>query len=342
MCGLTDNRRHYRLSELMAGVKIAERLDLYATLGLNRSSREIEVKRAYKKLALSNHPDKNKGTDTEFLYIGFAYHVLSDAKLRAVYDANEVEFSTSRQTLIEEFNSEKALEIFDAFFGTANPFAALSDGVKGLFDAEEKARQPKPAPPINLSLVCTLEDLYNGVKKSVAVPKQKIDNEGREVDYTKTYIIQVESQWISGTKLRYVKEPEDMSGDVIFTVAVEKHKTFTGYASLPTLSFSSHHRLLHHECRLGCIALFKEVCNHNTYPLPPSLFHPPLSASHCLKIVAIEVNPPARSSARAYTHTHEHTHTHTYSNAWLQATDTLTKLLYTDLCAYLACGVGTK
>jgi DnaJ-class molecular chaperone len=111
--------------------------------------------------------------------------------------------------------------------GTANPFAALSDGINGLFDAEEKARQPKPAPQIDLSLVCTLEDLYNGVKKSLAVPKRKLDNEGAVVEYTKTYIIQVESQWVSGTKLRYVKEPEDVTGDVVFTVEVEKHKTFT-------------------------------------------------------------------------------------------------------------------
>jgi hypothetical protein len=101
----------------MSGIKIGERLDLYATLGLNRSSRDLDLKRAYKKLALSNHPDKNKGTEAEFLYIGFAYHVLSNPKLRAVYDANEVEFATSRQKLIENFNSEKALEIFDAFFG---------------------------------------------------------------------------------------------------------------------------------------------------------------------------------------------------------------------------------
>jgi len=208
-------------------VKIAQRLDLYATLGLNRSSRDLDIKRAYKKLALSNHPDKNKGTETEFLYIGFAYHVLSNPKLRAVYDTNEVEFATSRKSLVDDFNSEKALEIFDGFFGTANPFAALSDGVNGLFDAEEKARQPKPAPEIALKLVCTLEDLYNGVKKSVAVPKKKLDNEGSPVEYTKTYIIQVESQWVSGTKLRYVKEPEDVTGDVVFTVEVEKHKTFT-------------------------------------------------------------------------------------------------------------------
>jgi len=225
----------------MAGVKIADRLDLYATLGLNRSSREMEVKRAYKKSALSNHPDKNKGTETEFLYIGFAYHVLSNAKLRAIYDANEVEFSTSRQSLVDEFNSEKALEIFDAFFGTANPFAALSDGVNGLFDAEEKARQPKPAPQISLPLICTLEDLYNGVKKSASVSKQRLDNEGKIVDYTKTYIIHVESQWISGTKLRYVKEPDDVSGDVVFTVEVERHKTFTGAPPPPSATVDRSH-----------------------------------------------------------------------------------------------------
>ena len=211
----------------LSGVKIAERLDLYATLGLNRSSRDIDVKRAYKNLALANHPNKGKGTETEFLYIAFAYHVLVQPKLRAVYDANELEFSTSRKALIDDFNSETALEIFDQFFGTSNPFAALSDGVDGLFDAEEQARQPVPAPEIDLQLVCTLEDLYNGVKKSVAVNKKRLDNEGKGQDYKKTYIIEVESHWLSGTKLRYVKEPEDVTGDVVFTVQIEKHKTFS-------------------------------------------------------------------------------------------------------------------
>ena len=133
--------------------KMQDRIDLYAVLSLTRACTAADVKRAFKKLALQSHPDKGKGLDAEFIAIALAYHVLCDPKLRAAYDANEREFSKTRQSLVESFNMEKALEIFAAFFGTANPFAAASTGVNELFDAAESERQPKPAPNLHLALV---------------------------------------------------------------------------------------------------------------------------------------------------------------------------------------------
>ncbi len=109
--------------------------------------------RRYKRLALQKHPDMQKGTDAEFIAIGLAYHVLSNPKLRAQYDANEREFSTAKALLVEGFDMPKALELFETFFGTANPFATLTAGVDKLFDAAEQDRKPKPTAPINLTLV---------------------------------------------------------------------------------------------------------------------------------------------------------------------------------------------
>eukprot|EP00290_Baffinella_frigidus_P042248 CAMPEP_0180283134 /NCGR_PEP_ID=MMETSP0988-20121125/10278_1 /TAXON_ID=697907 /ORGANISM="non described non described, Strain CCMP2293" /LENGTH=385 /DNA_ID=CAMNT_0022255575 /DNA_START=27 /DNA_END=1184 /DNA_ORIENTATION=+ len=205
---------------------MAERLDLYATLGLNRSSRDLDIKRAYKRLALQNHPDKGKGTDAEFVAIGFAYFALSNPKLRASFDMNEVEFSTARRQLVADFDLAKALETFDSFFGTANPFAAVSDGVNKLFDEAEAANEPNAPASIHLPLVCTLEDLYNSVTKSVAVPKRKPGNDGAPVDFTKVYNVVVEPFWRSGTKLVYEKEPGDLTGDVVLTVEIAEHASF--------------------------------------------------------------------------------------------------------------------
>jgi curved DNA-binding protein CbpA len=199
---------------------MAERLDLYATLGLNRSSRDLDIKRAYRKLALQNHPDKGKGTEAEFVAIGFAYHVLSNPKLRAGFDMNEVEFAVTRRQLVQDFDLARALETFDVFFGTANPFAAVSDGVNKLFDATEAARQPGAPAAIELPLVCTLEDLYNSVTKSVAVQKQRAGNDGKPEAFTKVFSIAVEPSWRSGTKLVYDREPGDLTGDVVLTVEV--------------------------------------------------------------------------------------------------------------------------
>ena len=63
--------------------------DYYKTLGLSsRSCTEDEVKKAYRKMALKFHPDKNKsaGAEEKFKEIAEAYEVLSDKKKREIYD----------------------------------------------------------------------------------------------------------------------------------------------------------------------------------------------------------------------------------------------------------------
>src|SRR5436309_15613452 len=63
--------------------------DYYEVLGVGRSATEEEVKRAYRKLAVQFHPDKNPDdphAEEKFKEIGEAYDVLMDADKRAAYD----------------------------------------------------------------------------------------------------------------------------------------------------------------------------------------------------------------------------------------------------------------
>lgn len=64
--------------------KVAD-MELYDTLGVPASATELELKKAYRKLAIVNHPDKG-GDEETFKGIGEAYRVLSDSNLRADYD----------------------------------------------------------------------------------------------------------------------------------------------------------------------------------------------------------------------------------------------------------------
>eukprot|EP00250_Pteridium_aquilinum_P018622 c24144_g4_i1 orf=2-361(-) len=111
-------------------------VDYYEILKVGRNASEDDLKKAYKRLAMRWHPDKNPDTKDEaeakFKKISEAYEVLSDAPKRAIYDQygeeglKEIPNSESGEDVGREtrggqqFNARTAEDLFSEVFGKMN------------------------------------------------------------------------------------------------------------------------------------------------------------------------------------------------------------------------------
>ena len=138
--------------------------DFYALLGVSRDASEAEIKKAYRKLAMECHPDRNPSHDAEarFKEVTEAYEVLRDPQKRAAYDrygkagvgAGAGGFGFHHVDLAE------ALNIFMRDFGGMG-------GLESLFGGGRARTNPRRGQDVRVTLKLTLADVAAGVKKSV-------------------------------------------------------------------------------------------------------------------------------------------------------------------------------
>lgn len=122
--------------------------DYYKVLGVKRDADDEELKKAYRKLALKWHPDRNadnkEQSEKMFKEVAHAYEVLTDKQKRAIYDQYGEEglqagvpeagagggggFPSGAQFRGGGAQFRDPRDLFSHFFGTGNPFAAFSGG----------------------------------------------------------------------------------------------------------------------------------------------------------------------------------------------------------------------
>lgn len=156
--------------------------DYYKVLGVSKSATQEEVKKAFRKLAIKHHPDKNPGdkkAEEKFKEINEANEVLGDIEKRKKYDelgsnwkqyqqqgdqfAGQRRYSGSRQ---QDFNqSSEFSDFFESFFGSS--FSGFNQGQR-----QQRSRQ---GGDLNAEMELTLHDVFYGTTKQILLDGQKVN-----------------------------------------------------------------------------------------------------------------------------------------------------------------------
>lgn len=220
--------------------------DYYKTLGVEKSSTEEDIKKAYRKLAMKFHPDRNPGNkqaEEKFKKISEAYAVLSDQEKRKQYDSFGSDAFRQRYTQEDIFRNFDLNDILREFgfggFGGARSSRTYSGGRGGrtytythggsdpfsdLFGGgrQQYTQMPQKGQDIEYNLAITLEESVFGAEKKLALQKE---------DRIEEINIKIPPGISSGKKLRLAGKGspgfnQGPQGDLYLNITIQPHPIF--------------------------------------------------------------------------------------------------------------------
>lgn len=198
--------------------------DYYKTLGVSRDASADDVKKAFRKLARTHHPDAG-GDEARFKEINEAYEVLSDDKKRQMYD----QFGTAEANGIPGGWGNVG-DMFGGTVGWAEILESLRQGGGLGFDGfggfGGTARGPvaRKGRDTNVTLSVTFDEAFKGAEKRVTVRVPgRSDKE--------TLSVKVPAGAIDGGRLRFKGrgmpgENGGAAGDLFITTKIQSHEYF--------------------------------------------------------------------------------------------------------------------
>jgi DnaJ-class molecular chaperone len=216
----------------------------YDVLGVSRSASEADIKKAFRKLAKTYHPDSNKDdpkAKDKFAEVNAAYEILGDAGKRAQFDRGEIDaegkprfqgfegfgsgrgggraedfagfagFGGGRRSNRSAFGADPGEDIFSQFFGEA--FRSSGDGMR------QGRGRPQKGEDVTATLTVTLEEVAQEAKKRIRL------STGRDVDVVIPKGVS-DGQVI---RLRGLGQgaPGVDPGDALLTITFAPHERFT-------------------------------------------------------------------------------------------------------------------
>lgn len=211
--------------------------DPYTVLGVSKTANAADVKKAYRKLAKTLHPDRNRSdpkASQKFAELNQAYEILGDEKKRAQFDRGEIDAEGKERFAgfggRSPQGAHPGFESFHFDFGGGNAGGRQARGGRGFedlfsglfggggFDAADFAQPSAKAADISATLTITLAEAVRGAERQIGL------SNGR------TLKVNIPPGTASGSVLRLKGQAGGMTGqqagDVLLTIDVAEHPLF--------------------------------------------------------------------------------------------------------------------
>jgi DnaJ family protein B protein 4 len=222
--------------------------DYYKILGIEKTATSNEIKKAYRKMAMKYHPDKNpdnkEEAENKFKLVSEAYQVLSDPEKKEVYDKygkagidgesgvngadgfNRGGFGPNVRIFTSGSGFKNPHDIFNAFFGGGG-----GDDDDNDFFGFRPSQRKRQHPPVVHKIRCTLQDLYLGTTKKIKINRKVMKN-GKPTSEDEIIEIKIQPGFKEGTKFTYEQKGDDygdgvIPSDIICELVQVPHQKFT-------------------------------------------------------------------------------------------------------------------
>ncbi len=210
--------------------------DYYKTLGVPRTASADEIKKAFRKLARTHHPDAG-GDEAKFKEINEAYEVLSDDKKRALYD----QYGTANENQIPRgWGQGQSIPVEDIFGGAggqgfSGSWSDILESIRrgeGAFGSNwdfggfgGAQSQPRRGQDMNVTLKVTFDEAYRGAEKRVTV---RIPGKSE----SDTVTVKIPAGAVDGGRLRFkgkggLSANGGPAGDLLITTKIEPHPYYS-------------------------------------------------------------------------------------------------------------------
>ena len=145
--------------------------DYYEVLGVGRTATEVEIKSAYRKLALKYHPDRNPGdklAEEKFKECAEAYAVIADSEKRSLYDRFGHQGVSSAAGAGAGFDPTIFADFGDILGGLGDIF-----GFGDLFGGARRRGGPQRGSDLRYDLEISFEESARGAETTIQIPRQE-------------------------------------------------------------------------------------------------------------------------------------------------------------------------